>query len=78
MRRVTNAAQEKQPRSSWMLRTACQEIQELYLNIQDILEWLSWALDNDSVNAIESHRRALFSEVSWIEGVATREAQTRG
>jgi hypothetical protein len=27
-----------------MLQIACQEIQELYLNVQDIRELLSWAL----------------------------------
>jgi Mg2+ and Co2+ transporter CorA len=48
------------------------------LSIQDIQEWLSWVLDDDIVDAIESHRRALLSEVRRIEGVATQEAQTRG
>jgi hypothetical protein len=60
-----------------MLQIACQEIQELYLNFQEIRELLSWAL-YVTVDAIESHCRALLSEVRRIEGVATQEAQTRG
>ncbi len=51
---------------------------ELCVNIEGIREQLSWALDSDSAEAIESHRKALLSEVERIEGAAAREARTRG
>jgi hypothetical protein len=57
------------------MRRACAE---LCVGIENIRERLSWALDGDSVEAIESHRKALLSEVERIEGAAAREAQTRG
>jgi hypothetical protein len=48
------------------------------VNIEDIRKRLSWALNGDSAEAIESHRKALLSEVEQIEGAAAREARTRG
>ncbi len=48
------------------------------MGIEGFRERLSWALEGDSVEAIESHREALLSEVERIEGAAAREAQTRG
>jgi hypothetical protein len=57
------------------MRRACAE---LCGGIENIRERLSWELDGDSVEAVESHREALFSEVEWIEGAAAREAQARG
>jgi hypothetical protein len=57
------------------MRSACAE---LCKGIGDFLEPLSQALKGDSVEAIESHRKALLSEVERIEGAAAREAQTRG
>ncbi len=48
------------------------------MGIEDFRERLSWAFDGDSAEAIESHRKALLSEVVRIEGAAAREAQTRG
>jgi hypothetical protein len=57
------------------MRRACAE---LCLGIEGFRERLSWALEGDSVEAIESHREALLSEVERIEGAAAREAQTRG
>ncbi|MFN9907520.1 MAG: hypothetical protein ACK56F_15585, partial [bacterium] len=48
------------------------------MGIEDFRELLSRALKGDSVKAIESHRKALLSEVERIEGAAAREAQTRG
>jgi hypothetical protein len=76
--RVLNAAHKKQPLNSYLLRRACPEIQELYLIIQGIQDRLSWALDYDSADAIESHHQALLSKVRRIEGAATREAKVRG
>jgi hypothetical protein len=57
------------------MRSVCAE---LCKGIGDFLEPLSRALKGDSVKAIESHRKALLSEVERIEGAAAREAQTRG
>jgi hypothetical protein len=71
---VTNATQENQPLNSDQLRKACREIRDQHLNIQGIQERLSWALDDDIVDAIESHGQALLSEVRRIEEVATPEA----
>jgi hypothetical protein len=48
------------------------------VNIQGIQEQLSWALSDDSADAIKSHRQALLSEVEQVEGAAVREARTRG
>ncbi len=48
------------------------------MGIEGFRERLSWALDGNSVEAIESHREALLSEVERIEGAAAREAQMRG
>ncbi len=48
------------------------------MNIEDIREQLSWALNGNSAEAIKSHRKALLSEVERIEGAAAREARTRG
>ncbi len=48
------------------------------MGIEGFRERLSWALKGDSVEAIESQREALLSEVERIEGAAAREAQTRG
>jgi hypothetical protein len=48
------------------------------VNIQGIGEQLSWALSNDSADAIKSHCQALLSEVERIEGAAVQEARTRG
>ena len=48
------------------------------MSIQDIRERLSWVLDGNSDDLIESHRRVLLSEVGRNEEVATREAQMRG
>ncbi len=70
--RVTNAAHEEQSANSYELRRACAE---LCVNIEDIREQLSWALNGDSDEAIKSHRKALLSEVERIEGAAAREAQ---
>ncbi|MFO0007417.1 MAG: hypothetical protein ACK559_40510, partial [bacterium] len=57
------------------MRSVCAE---LCKGIEDFRERLSRALKGDSVEAIESHREALLSEVERIEGAAAREAQTRG
>ena len=57
------------------MRRACAE---LCVGIENFRERLSWELDGDSVEAIESHRKTLLSEVEGIEGAAAREAQTRG
>jgi hypothetical protein len=73
--RVANAVHEEQPANSYELRRACAE---LCVNIEDIREQLSWALNGNSIEAIKSHRKALLSEVEWIEGAAAREAWTRG
>jgi hypothetical protein len=78
MWQVANAAHEDQPPNGWMLRKACQEIWELYMNILDIPDWLGWTLDYGSADGIESHRHALHSEVRQIEKVATQEAQSKG
>jgi hypothetical protein len=43
------------------------------VSIEDVREWLSWALNGDSAEAIKSHREALLSEVERIEGAAARE-----
>jgi hypothetical protein len=76
--RVADAAHEEQPVNSYQLRRAWLEVLQLCLNIQAIREQLSWALSDDSANAIKSHRQALLSEVERIEGAAVREARTRG
>ena len=57
------------------MRRACAE---LCLGIEGFRERLSWALDDDSIEAVKSHREALLSEVERIEEAAAREAQTRG
>ena len=72
--RTANAAHQEQAKS-YEMRRACAE---LCWGIKDSLESLSRALKGDSVKAIESHRKALLSEVERIEGAAAREAQTRG
>jgi hypothetical protein len=74
MGRVANAAHKKHPVNSYQLRRACREVQKLYLNIQGIQDQLSWAINGNSADAIESHRQALLSEVGRIEGAAAREA----
>jgi hypothetical protein len=76
--RDADAAHEEQPVNSYQLKRACPEVLQLCVNIQGIQEQLSWALSDDSANAIKSHRQALLSEVEWIEGAAVREARTRG
>jgi hypothetical protein len=53
--------------TSYELRRACAE---LCVEIENIRERLSWALNGDSVEAIESHREALLSEVERTEGAA--------
>ncbi|MFN9908953.1 MAG: hypothetical protein ACK56F_22995, partial [bacterium] len=73
--RTANAAHQEQRAKSYKMRRTCAE---LCLGIEDFLEPLSRALKGDSVKAIESHRKALLSEVERIEGAAAREAQTRG
>jgi hypothetical protein len=78
MRRVANAAHEKQPANSYELRRACPDVLELCMSIKGIPEQLSWALNGDSADAIKSHRKALLSEVERIKGAAAREAWTRG
>jgi hypothetical protein len=65
--RVANAAHEEQLANSYELRRACAE---LCVNIKDIREQLSWALNGASAEAIKSHRKALLSEVERIEGAA--------
>jgi hypothetical protein len=72
---IANAAHQERPANGYELRRACAE---LCVNIEDIREQLSWALNGDSAEAIKSHREALLSEVERIEGAAAREAQTRG
>ncbi len=76
--RVADAAHEEQPVNGYQLRRACPEVLQLCVNIQGIREQLSWALSDDSADAIKSHRQALLSEVERIEGAAVREARTRG
>jgi hypothetical protein len=73
--RTANAAHQERRAKSYELRRACAE---LCVGIEGFQERLSWELDGDSVEAVESHREALLSEVERIEGVAAREAQTRG
>jgi hypothetical protein len=70
-----NAAHQERPANNYELRRVCAE---LCVGIENIREQLSWALNGDSVEAIESHREALLSKVERIEGAAAREAQTRG
>jgi len=76
--RGANTAHEEQPVSSYQLRRACPEVLQLCVSIQGIREQLSWALSDDSADAIKSHRQALLSEVERVEGAAVREARTRG
>jgi hypothetical protein len=76
--RVADAAYKVQPVNSYQLRRACPKVLQLCVNIQGIREQLSWALSDDSADAIKSHRQALLSEVERIEGAAVREARTRG
>ncbi len=73
--RVANAAHEEQPANGYELRRACAD---LCVNIEDIRKRLSWALNGDSAETIESHRKALLSEVERIKGAAAQEARTRG
>ncbi|MFN9908212.1 MAG: hypothetical protein ACK56F_19125, partial [bacterium] len=73
--RTANAAHQEQSAKRYEMRSVCAE---LCKGIGDFLEPLSRALKGDSVEAIESHRKALISEVERIEGAAAREAQTRG
>ncbi len=75
MARTANAAHQEQPAKSYELRRVCAE---LCAGIEDFRERLSRALEGDSVEAIESHCKALLSEIERIEGAAAREAQTRG
>jgi hypothetical protein len=72
---VANAAHEEHPANGYELHRACPE---LCVNIEDIRERLSWALNGNSAEGIKSHRKALLSEVERIEGAAAREARTRG
>jgi hypothetical protein len=65
--RVANAAHKERPANSYELRRTCAE---LCVNIEDIRERLSWALNGDSAEAIKSHRKALLSEVERIKGAA--------
>ncbi|MFO0005222.1 MAG: hypothetical protein ACK559_29255, partial [bacterium] len=74
--RTANAAhQERAAKSYNEMRRACAE---LCLGTEKFREQLSRELDGGSVEAIESYRKALLSEVERIEGAAAREAQTRG
>jgi hypothetical protein len=66
--RNANAAHQERPANNYELRRACAE---LCMGIEGFRERLSWALDGDSVEAIESHREALLSEVERIEGAAS-------
>jgi hypothetical protein len=74
---VADAAHEEKPVNSYQLRRACPEVLQLCVNIQGFREQLSWALSDDSADAIKSHRQALLSEVERIAGAAVREARTR-
>ncbi len=71
--RTANAAHQERPAKSYKMRRICAE---LCAGIEDFRKRLSRALEGDSVEAIESHREALLSEVERIEGAAAREAQT--
>ena len=73
--RTANAAHQEQSAESYEMRSACAE---LCKGIEDFRRRLSRALEGDSVKAIESHRKALLSEVERIEEAAAQEAQTRG
>jgi hypothetical protein len=63
MGRVENSARVKQQLSGYLLRRACPEIQELYLDILGIRDQLSWALEEDRADAIESYHQELLSKV---------------
>ncbi len=65
--RVANAAHQERPANSYELRRTCAE---LCVNIEDVREQLSWALNGNSAEAIKSHRKVLLSEVERIEGPA--------
>jgi hypothetical protein len=52
--RVADAAHEEQPVNSYQLRRACPEVLLLCVNIQGIREQLSWALSDDSANALRA------------------------
>jgi hypothetical protein len=72
MRRVANAAHEKQPADSYELQRACPEVPELYSNILGTRQQLSRALGHgDSADTIKSHRHALLSKMRRIEGAAS-------
>jgi hypothetical protein len=75
IRPLADASVEERPANSYELRRACAE---LCVNIEDIRERLSWALNGDSAEAIKSHRKVLLSEVERFEGAAAREARTKG
>jgi hypothetical protein len=52
---IANAAHQERLAKSYEMRRACAE---LCVGIENIRERLSWELDGDSVEAVESHREA--------------------